>query len=202
MNWVPPKSVAARTEWAKAHPWIAGCYAGLLFSAIWTPLTVTRGTGRCFMTKGLRFLLVVAVLAGGACGRLARHPGAGGSTPGSETPQATTSPVTQVQITEVKYFADVGVTISPPPANSAAALSPEAIVTKADSTYNPGPSTTRTIALGSLTYDRGSDILAWIVHYSRPCHSSTEELCTTRVNDYKAYNADSGEWITTWEIIT
>src|SRR6266568_5267807 len=44
VNWVPPKSVAARTEWAKAHPWIAGCFAGLLFSAIWTPLTVTRGT--------------------------------------------------------------------------------------------------------------------------------------------------------------
>jgi RHS repeat-associated protein len=38
MKWVPPRSLAAREEWAKAHPWIAGCYFGLLWG-VFLPLS-------------------------------------------------------------------------------------------------------------------------------------------------------------------
>lgn len=46
MKWLPPKSLAARSEWAQAHPWIAGCYFGLLLSAFLTvPIMIRTGLG-------------------------------------------------------------------------------------------------------------------------------------------------------------
>jgi hypothetical protein len=36
VKWLPPRSLAARTEWAKSHPWIAGCYFGLLLGLVAT----------------------------------------------------------------------------------------------------------------------------------------------------------------------
>ena len=35
-QWIPPRSLAARTEWAKAHPWIAATYFGLFFAPFLT----------------------------------------------------------------------------------------------------------------------------------------------------------------------
>jgi hypothetical protein len=46
MKWVPPRSSAERSEWAKVHPWIAGFYFGLLLSIFMPLVLVTRGVHR------------------------------------------------------------------------------------------------------------------------------------------------------------
>jgi hypothetical protein len=33
MSWLPPRKIAARTEWSYAHPWLAGCYLGVCIIA-------------------------------------------------------------------------------------------------------------------------------------------------------------------------
>jgi hypothetical protein len=40
MPWLPPKSLPEREKWAKAQPWIAGIYFGLLFWAVFPLLAL------------------------------------------------------------------------------------------------------------------------------------------------------------------
>lgn len=55
--WLPPKSGHARTEWAKAHPWIAGCYFGLGLG-LGFPALLAMGGG------SIQSVALLALLAG------------------------------------------------------------------------------------------------------------------------------------------
>ncbi len=64
MKWVPPRSLVARLEWAKAHPWIAGFYFGLfmfIFGAFLLP--ALAGT-----SADVRFEVLVGAAGGAASG--------------------------------------------------------------------------------------------------------------------------------------
>jgi len=42
MKWIPPLSLADRVAWSKEHPWIAGCYLGLVLSVLLTAWGMIR----------------------------------------------------------------------------------------------------------------------------------------------------------------
>lgn len=41
--WLPPRSLADRSDWSRAHPWIAGCYFGILLAVVMCVLSVLSG---------------------------------------------------------------------------------------------------------------------------------------------------------------
>ena len=42
MRWIPPRSLGDRTLWAEEHPWIAGCYFGLMLTVFISAFEMIR----------------------------------------------------------------------------------------------------------------------------------------------------------------
>ncbi len=53
MSWLPPRSFAARAEWSRTHPWLAGCYFGFVMSALSALVFAVRGAPWFGLTFGL-----------------------------------------------------------------------------------------------------------------------------------------------------
>ncbi|HEX9376998.1 MAG TPA: hypothetical protein VGB19_12270 [Actinomycetota bacterium] len=64
MHWLPPRSIREREQWAKAHPWIAGVYFGLMFWAVFPLLALldSKISLKWAYLFGLAMLPVTAVL--------------------------------------------------------------------------------------------------------------------------------------------
>lgn len=58
-SWLPPRKLAARREWFKAHPWLGGCYFGVMMFGFWYVALAVNGDARF----GLVFGLIVVVPA-------------------------------------------------------------------------------------------------------------------------------------------
>jgi hypothetical protein len=62
MSWLPPGSLAAREEWSRTHPWIAGCYFGFFLSAVFAVLIAVAGRLRFGLILGAFMWPLGAVL--------------------------------------------------------------------------------------------------------------------------------------------
>jgi hypothetical protein len=53
MSWLPPRTIGARAEWSNAHPWLAGCYFGLVMSGFWALAFALHGDALLGLVFGL-----------------------------------------------------------------------------------------------------------------------------------------------------
>lgn len=59
MDWRPPRSLAERQEWSKAHPWIAACWFGVSFF----PILVVVGLERTTLWRSIVVGVFVSAVA-------------------------------------------------------------------------------------------------------------------------------------------
>jgi hypothetical protein len=62
MEWRPPRSIAERQEWAKAHPWLVGCWFGVTFFAFSVVLGLEKTTLWRSIVGGALVSVVAALL--------------------------------------------------------------------------------------------------------------------------------------------
>jgi hypothetical protein len=66
MRWLPPRKLAARGEWFRAHPWLQACYVGLALVGFFVVVSALYGPARSGLVFGLivvpPLVLVAAIL--------------------------------------------------------------------------------------------------------------------------------------------